>query len=295
MQRTLKPNMPKTGKRRDVLAVMGIGFAWAGLLVLLVFLFYVLQGMLNIGYEYVMETGADGEEMWRVIPPDLDFAMAASTVLTLALLYWRLRRKKQILPGAFSLRSLRPYTKGLTLVCLCYAARGLLYAMSGAMGLPFGEGIGGALRNAAVMALLALFSMLLCEGRSIGYLRGKGRNDEEIVDAIARAVFVQSILAALLGVARAYLDGESIGVVNTQDVLALLNGVAYAVLCSRLYLASGSMMGRGILHSVSWLFTVAETSYSILLFVADAVLLIALCAAIRTVKEKAGRYENSLT
>ncbi|MBQ7886789.1 MAG: hypothetical protein IJ313_07855 [Clostridia bacterium] len=278
-----------------MLAVMGIGFAWSGLMVLLVFLLYVLQGMLNIGYEYVLETGADGEEMWRVIPPDLDFALAASVLLTLALLYWRLRRKKQIYPGAFSLRPLRPYTKGLALVCLCYAARGLLYTMSGALGLPFGEGIGGALRNAAVMVLLALFSMLLCEGRSIGYLRGKGRNDGEIVDVIARATLVENILAGLLSVARAYLDGESIGVVSTEDVLALLNGIAFAVLCSRLYLVSGSMMGRGILHSVSWLFTVAETSYSIWLFVADAVLLIALCAAIRTVKEKTGRHENGLT
>ena len=295
MPKTMKPTTPKTGHLRDILAILGIGFAWVALLVLLMFLVYILQGMLNIGYEYVMETGADGQEMWRVIPPSLDFAMTVSMLLVMALLYWRLKRKKQIHPGAFSFRQLRPYAKAIVLVILCYAGCGLVYAMSGDLDLAIGEGIVGALRNVEIMMLLALFSMLLFDGRIIGYLRGKGRSDEEIVRVIAQETLLLDILARLLGTGAAYLRGEAIGIVGVEDIIALLAGVAYAVLFARLYLASGSMMGRGVLISAAWLVAADASSYSIWHYAADALLLLGLCAAIRTVKEKTGRCKNGLT
>lgn len=286
MPKTTKPTPPKTGYLRDILAILGIGFAWVALLVLLMFLLYTLQGMMNIGYEYVMETDVNGEEMWRVIPPSLDFAMTLSMLLVLVLLYWRLKRKKQMHPGAFSLRRIRPYSKAIVLVILCYAGCGLVYAMSGDLDLTIGEGIIGVLRNAEIMVLLALFSMLLLDGRIIGYLRGKGRSDEEIVRVIAQETLLLDILAGLLGTGAAYLRGEAVGIVGVEDIIALLAGVAYAVLFARLYLASGSMMGRGVLMSAAWLVAADASSYAIWHYAADALLLLGLCAAIRMVKEK---------
>lgn len=291
MNRTLKPNRPHDVKRRDVLAVMGIALAWSGVVVLFLGIFYFLQCMLGIGYEYVLETGADGEDMWRVIPPSMDFASVMGMSITAALLYWRLKRKNQIHAGAFSLHSLRPQAKWIALISLFYVLRGMLYVMNGSMELNMEVG----LLSATGLLFMALFSMLLAEGKVVGYLRAKGRSDDVIVRVIAQETLVMGVLSALVGAANAYLDGESIGVVGVENVLSLLTGIAFAVLCCRLYLASGSMMGRGILQMVSVLFTADTLVYSIWIFVADVVLLIGMYAAIRTFDEKTGRYENGLT
>lgn len=225
------------------------------------------------GSQDVMEAwnAADAQGRLKIVMPIACIGMLAMTLL----LYGRMRVKKRLAPGAFSVKGLAAYGPVLAAV----GVGGLLGAAAAIVQ-------AGSLQPLAQLAQFwqvvsaaigALFSVLMNEGRMIACLKERGYAQEEIIRMLA-GIMLFVIVANLL---RTLANGGSLDVVDSgiKGLYALLT----VVLCGRAALRSGRLTEafvlRLVLHLMNGLGTLSAAMAVQAAALAAAILLLERTAA----------------
>lgn len=216
---------------RDAAAAALAGLKYALLAgVLSIVLFAVLFGSRGTW------RAADAQEQGRIVVE----CVCGGALAVLPLLYGRMRAKKRLAPGAFSVKGLTAYAPVLAAV----GVGGLLGAVAAVVQ-------AGSLRPLAQLAaprqlvsaaILALFSVLMNEGRMIACLKERGYAQEEIIRMLAGIelfVFVGNLLLKLAN--GGGLDAAAYGISGLYALLTV-------VLCGRVALRSGRLTEACVLR-----------------------------------------------
>ena len=256
MDRRIKSG-PERHMVRDALATALAG--WKYYLLAVVLTFFLCAALFGIqGW-----STADAQRQYRMVVR----CLCGSMLVVLPLLYGRMRIKKRLAPGAFSVKGLAAYAPVLAAV----GVGGLLGAAADIVQK-------GSLQPLAQLAefwqvvsaaIVALFIALVNEGRMIACLKERGYAHEEIVRMLAGLMLFVIVANLLLTLA----NGGSLDVVDSG--ISGLNGLLSVVLCGRAALRSGRLTEVFVLRLMLQL-----TNGSGRLPAAQAVQIVGLAAAI---------------
>ncbi|MGN0990738.1 MAG: hypothetical protein ACI4O4_04725 [Candidatus Ventricola sp.] len=220
---------------RDALAAALAGLKyWLLAVVLTSLMFYAAI----FGSQDAMEAwnAADAQGRLKIVMPIACIGMLAVTLL----LYGRMRVKKRLTPGAFSVKGMAAYGPVLAAVGI----GGLLGAAAAIVQEGSLQPLVQMMKpwRLAIVVIGALFSVLLYEGRMIACLKERGYAHEEIIRMLAGIMLFVIVANLLLTLA----NGGSLDVVNSgiKGLYALLT----VVLCGRVALRSGRLTEAFVLR-----------------------------------------------
>lgn len=220
---------------RDALAAALAGLKyWLLAVVLTSLMFYAAI----FGSQGAMEAwnGADAQGRLKIVMLIACIGMLAVTLL----LYGRMRVKKRLAPGAFSVKGLAAYGPVLAAV-----------GIGGLLGAAAAIVQKGSLQPLAqlaqfwqvvIAAIVALFVVMVNEGRMIACLKERGYAHEEIIRMLAGIELFVIVANLLLTLA----DGDSLNAVAFG--ISGLNDLLTVVLCGRVALRSGRLTGAFVLR-----------------------------------------------
>lgn len=256
MDRRIKDG-PQRHVVRDAIAAALAGLKYGLLAVALTF--FLCAALFGIqGW-----SAADAQRKYQIVVQ----CLCGSMLVVLPLLYGRMRVKKRLAPGAFSVKGMTAYAPvlaavgvgGLLGVAADIVQKGSLLPL--AQLAEFWQVVGA--------AIVALFSALVNEGRMIACLKERGYAHEEIVRMLAGIELFMIVANLLLTLANGgSLDAAAFDI---KGLYALLT----VVLCGRVALRSGRLTEAFVLRLMLQL-----TNGSGRLPAAQAVQIVGLAAAI---------------
>lgn len=222
---------------RDALATALAGWKYYLLAVVLTSL--MLYAAI-FGSQDAMEAwnAADAQGRLKIVIPIACIGM----MVVILLLYGRMRVKKRLAPGAFSVKGLAAYGPVLAAV----GVGGLLGAAAAIVQAGSLQPLVQLMKPwwLATAVIGALFSVLLYEGRMIACLKERGYAREEIIRTLTGITLFGTVAYLLLTLANGgSLDVVDFGISGLNDLLAV-------VLCGRVALRSGRLTGAFVLQLV---------------------------------------------
>ena len=229
----------KSGPQRHVVrdAIAAVLAGWKYYLLAVVLTSLMLYAAI-FGSQDAMEAwnAADAQGRLKIVIP----IACVGLMVVILLLYGRMRVKKRLAPGAFSVKGLAAYGPVLAAV----GVGGLLGAAAAIVQAGSLQPLVLLMKpwRLAMAVIGALFSVLLYEGRMIACLKEHGYACEEIIRMLAGITLFSIAANILLKLA----DGDSLnalafGISGLNDLLAV-------VLCGRVALRSGRLTEAFVLR-----------------------------------------------